>query len=152
MTLMERIRADQLQARKKHDDVAAGLLTALIGESVMVGKNAGNRESTEEEVTATVQKFLKNARETQRILSEQNQPRQPTAEYTPLDKLNREIMLLEDYLPQQMTAVELREIVVAIRTENPSANMGVIMKHLKDNFAGRYDGKVASQVVKDVLV
>lgn len=138
MTMMERIRADQLQARKAKDEIATGLLTALVGEATMVGKNAGNRETTDDEVLAMVQKFVKNARETQKL--------------APSDKIATEIKMLEGYLPQQMTADELREVVVALRTENPAANMGVVMKHLKDNFGGRYDGKVASQVVKDTLV
>jgi uncharacterized protein YqeY len=137
-TLMERIRADQLQARKAKDETAIGLLTALKGEADRVGKDAGNRETTEEEAIAMVQKFLKNARETMGL--------------APSDKIAAEIKILEAYLPQQMSQDELREVVLVIRRENPSANMGIVMKHLKDNYGGRYDGKVASQVVKDALV
>jgi uncharacterized protein YqeY len=137
MTLMERIRADQLQARKSKDATAIGLLTALKGEAERVGKDMGNRETTDEEAIAMVQKFLKNARETQGL--------------APSDKIAAEIKLLEAYLPQQMSPDELREVVLTVRRENPAANMGVVMKHLKDNFGGRYDGKTASQVVKDAL-
>lgn len=141
--LIEKIRADLLAARKARATVAANSLTALVGEAVMVGKNAGNRESTDDEVVATVRKFLKNLEETKRNLVAHNKD---------VAVCEEEIEIISRYLPQQMSADELKSAVAAIVAETAGANMGVVMKILKERYAGLYDGKVASEVVKQVLV
>jgi len=58
MTLMEQIKTAQVTARKTGAQEAS-LLTTLLGEAAMVGKNA-NRETTDQEVVAVVKKFVKN--------------------------------------------------------------------------------------------
>ena len=64
MTLLAKLKADSLQARKDGNKVAANLLVTLVSEATMVGKNAGNRDSTDEEVQRVVKKFLDNTIET----------------------------------------------------------------------------------------
>lgn len=140
--LIERIKADLLTARKARATVAANSLTALVGEAVMVGKNAGNRESTDEEVVATVRKFLKNLEETKRNLVAHNKDTSVCEE---------EIVIISRYLPQQMSADELRSAITVIVAETAGANMGVVMKVLKEKYAGLYDGKLASTLTKEVL-
>ena len=51
MTLFSQIKADQLAARKAKDGLKATLLTTLIGELTAIGKNDGNREVTDAEVS-----------------------------------------------------------------------------------------------------
>lgn len=152
MSMIDQLRADQLAARKEKDADKAGLLTSLVSEAAMVGKNKGNRESTDEEVIGTIRKFLKNAEETAALLTK-NAPSSDgmTAEETPLRKVNREIRLLQAYLPQQMDEHRLRAVITAFKTANAGANMGSVMKFLKENHAGTYDGKLASTVAKEVL-
>lgn len=140
--LIERIKADLLTARKARATVAANSLTALVGEAVMVGKNAGNRESTDEEVVATVRKFLKNLEETKRNLVAHNKD---------TSVCDEEIAIISRYLPQQMSADELRSAITVIVAETAGANMGVVMKVLKEKYAGLYDGKLASTLTKEVL-
>lgn len=140
--LIERIKADLLTARKARNMVAANSLTALVGEAVMVGKNAGNRESTDEEVIAMVRKFLKNLEETKRNL---------VAHGKNVAVCEEEIAIISKYLPQQMSADELKSAIVTIAEETAGANMGVVMKVLKEKYAGLYDGKLASTLTKEVL-
>jgi len=140
--LMQTLQADQLKARKAKDTVAIGLLTALVGEAAMVGKNAGNRTSTDEEVLATVRKFLKNAEETHARLIAANKDAAAITE---------EIKILKSYMPQQMTDDQLRAAISAIKDTNANANMGLVMKVLKEQHAGLYDGKRANEIAKEVL-
>lgn len=153
MVTLEQIRGDLLTARKARDEEAIGVLNPLLGEAARKGKDAGNRESTPEEVQAVVKKFLDGARETQKILAAQPQPPGAglTAEQTPLRKINREIQILEGYMPQQMAEGELREQLQVFQQRNPEAKMGEYMAFLKTNFAGRYDGKQANGLVKEIL-
>lgn len=57
MTITEQIKAASLTARKARDTVASALLTTLLSDVVMIGKNAG-RETTDAEAVAIVKKFI----------------------------------------------------------------------------------------------
>lgn len=141
--LIERIKVAQLAARKARQTVAANLLTTLIGEAEMVGKNDGNRAPTDVEVVAVIKKFLKNARETFNF----------TKDADAREDLAYEIHMLEDILPTQMTGEVLRNAVKSIKTEINAGpkDMGKVMGLLKTRFDGQYDGKEASAVVKEIL-
>lgn len=151
MTLIQQIRQDQLQARKDKA-VHASLLTTLLGEAAMVGKSDDNRETTDAEVTVVVKKFIKNARETIDALTG---PGGSTMRPENIAALKHEIEVLSNYLPQQLSADRLLEIVneqFAIGAIEKSAKAkGSVMKFLKDNYAGQYDGKVATAIIDDVL-
>jgi uncharacterized protein len=149
MALLDQIKADLLAARKRRGDsvderAIVGVLTSLVGEATAVGKNAGNRISTDEEVLRTVKKFLANAEETKKLV--QNSDRQDQ-----LLKTDTEIRVLSAYMPQQMTEGELTEAIAIFVQSEPTANVGQIMAYLKRDFAGQYDGKLASTVAKEVL-
>ena len=139
--LLQTLKNDQLIARRKRDTVHAGLLTSLVSEAAMVGKNKGNRDSTDEEVIQTIRKFLKTAEENLNILPE-GEFRQNT---------NREINILNSYLPRQMNEAELRDEIERFKAANENAHIGMVMKHLQTNFMGRYDGKLASTLAQKIV-
>tara|TARA_R110000772_G_scaffold142411_1_gene252075 strand:- start:362 stop:748 length:387 start_codon:yes stop_codon:yes gene_type:complete len=63
-----------------------------------------------------------------------------------------EIEVLNTYIPQQLNEDELRGIIQSMVFESSTQlNIGVIMKNLQANYAGQYDGKLASQLIRDVL-
>jgi uncharacterized protein YqeY len=134
MTLMEQIKTLQVTARKTGDSTAS-LLTTLLGEAAMVGKNAG-RETTDAEVVAVAKKFIKNIDETVTALNSHNKD---------ASVFLAERKVLEQFLPQQLSEDALREI--ALR----HTDMPAFMKHLKENYAGQYDGKAASAIAKSVF-
>jgi uncharacterized protein YqeY len=134
MTLMEQIKAKQVQARKS-GSIEASLLTTLLGEAAMVGKNAG-RETNDAEVVAVVKKFVKNIDETVSALTSRGQD---AATFV------AERDVLEQFLPVQLSENALIEVAKC------QPNMPAFMKHLKENFAGKYDGKLASTVAKAVF-
>lgn len=134
-SLMEQIKEKQLEARKA-SSVEASLLTTLMGESSMIGKNAGNRETTDQEVIQVVKKFIKNIDETISALKKFNKD---TAQF------ENERKVLEQFLPLQLSENYLVHIAQGM------PNMPAFMKHLKENFAGQYDGKMASTVAKTIF-
>ena len=141
MTLIEQIKQDQLNYRKTKQSEAATLLTTLIGESEMIGKNAGNRAPSDEEVQAVIKKFIKNNSETMQH-----------AEEMMAKKLASEIYILSEYLPVQLDEAALKAAVAGyLLQEDASRNMGAIMAWLKAKYGGNYDGKTASAVVKAAL-
>lgn len=138
MSLFEQIKADQLQVRKEKNALAASLLTTLIGE---ITRDAAQSDTSDTAVIAVVKKFIKGMDETIKNLGDSN------AEGTATVKAEKTIM--ENYLPKQMTAEELKDAIM--KGFITSFNKGTIMKHLKEFYSGQYDGKVAAQVIDDLL-
>lgn len=149
MTILDSVKKAQLQARKEKNSDAAASLTTLIGEAEMIGKNDGNRASTDAEVVAVIKKFIKNIDETITVVSKDSSKAER------LVSLEKEKSLLSTFLPQQLSEVELRTIlggfVSALPEKNPKA-MGKVLASLKEQYAGQYDGALASKVTKELLV
>ena len=59
--------------------------------------------------------------------------------------------LLDAYVPAQLDAAELEAIVRGIVASLPSPAIGAVMTALRENYAGRFDGKQASEIAKRVL-
>lgn len=139
MLLIKRIQQDQIAARKDRNTAAATTLTTLLGEASIVGKNDGNRESTDAEVQAVITKFIKNNKEMIAL---------------GVKEAVDENELLSIYIPEQMSTDELEHIIADIigaHSLTSPKDMGVIMKELKQNKAGLFDGKTASIIAKEQL-
>ena len=141
MSLLDTIKDHNVLARKSHSTVKSNLLTTLFSEAQMVGKNKGNRTTTDEETVSVVRKFLKNAIETKDALTSQGKD---------TSIITEEIDILNLYLPKQLTEDELK-IVINSYVATGNNTMGGIMKTLKEEYSGRYDGKMSSNIVKETL-
>lgn len=135
MSLIQQIKDQQIEARKT-GHVHAALLTTLLSEAVNVGKNDGNRETTDTEVIAVVKKFIKNLDETITACTSRGKDTEPFVQ---------EKQKLETFLPQQLGEQELMAIA------KTRSGMPDFMKYLKETHAGQYDGKLASTVAKSVF-
>ena len=65
-----------------------------------------------------------------------------------------ELEILNAYIPSQMDMFAIRDIITKFAVDKELTNMsgmGLIMTHLKDNYPGEYDGKMASTVAREVL-
>ena len=143
--LLEKIKADQLTARKNKEALKATLLTTLFSEVQMKGKNAGHK-TTDNEATQVIQKFLKGANETIAALEKLGLSANDS-KYAALLTAVAEKEILEAYLPKMATEDEIRAAVAEIKADGTS-NIGEIMKLLKLQFGSTLDGKLASQLAK----
>jgi uncharacterized protein YqeY len=150
MTLIQTIKEHNLNARIQKLTAVSGLLTTLIGEAEMIGKNAGNRAPTDDEVLTLIRKFIKNNNETIALLAVVAGDGGARAL-----AIMGENHTLERYLPKQMTTEELAEAIqsciTSIRVAGAPVNTGSIMKMMKQHFDGTFDGKAASLVIKAAL-
>ena len=62
-----------------------------------------------------------------------------------------EITIMEKFLPHPLTKDEVQNIIDEIKKSLDAPNMGAVMKELQPQIKGRFDGKMASQMVKDSL-
>ncbi len=71
-----------------------------------------------------------------------------------VDKEQAELALIEAYLPEQLTADKIKEMARAVVTQlgvSDAKGMGLVMKELMPQIQGRADGKLVSQIVRELL-
>lgn len=71
-----------------------------------------------------------------------------------VEKETAELAILEAYLPRALAPEELRaKVTAAVRATGASSprDMGKVMSHLMPELAGRADGKLVSEMVREAL-
>lgn len=129
MSIQKQINADLKTAMLKKEVEVRDLLRVVIGEFNREGKDV-----SDEKASAIIKKMIQNAK----------------------DQGNTgEVTILEVYLPQQLSKEELTLLInteIEVEGYNSMKDMGKVMSWLKANFVGQYDGKVASGVVRELLM
>ncbi|MDR2031650.1 MAG: GatB/YqeY domain-containing protein [Azoarcus sp.] len=144
MSLLAQLKKDALLARKARDTPRAALLTTLIAEAGMIGKNDGNRDSSDDEILQTLRKFLKNNQETAAVV--EDEARRAI--------LRAEAEILAAYLPAMADESAMEAAIAAILDTLPERGpkaMGAVMAALKAKFGAAFDARQASLRVKAAL-
>ena len=71
-----------------------------------------------------------------------------------IDRTKAEIAIFEAYLPEQMDAAQVEEVVrkaIAATGATAARDMGMVMKAVIPEIAGRADNKLVNQVVRRLL-
>lgn len=139
----ERLQKEALQARKNKETEKATLLTTVLSQIKTKAIDDGHRAANDNDVILTVRQFLKSTNENIALAKKSGVAENDEK----IKAFEAEKNILETYLPQQMSEQELREIIGNLGANN----IGEAMKALKEKYNGRYDGKLASQIVKEVL-
>lgn len=147
-TVLQKVKNAQLTARKAKDKFATGVLTALYSECSIIGKNDGNRNTTDEECIKVITKFKKGVNENIKL------KRDSGCNARDLAPFYIELEIYDEFLPTQMTEDELRiniKDIIDVNGFTTMKDMGKIMGKLRENYAGLYDGKMASGIIKILL-
>ncbi len=65
--------------------------------------------------------------------------------------LGQEVVILEEFLPEQLTEQDVVNMIQEIKANMEDPNMGAIMKELSPKIKGVFDGKKASLMVKESI-
>jgi uncharacterized protein YqeY len=128
MKLQEKIKADIMTAMKNKDENTKSLLRVVSGEISRIGKDV-----SDDDVIKIISKMKENASE--------------------MGNAN-EMDILNKYLPVMLEPKQLEILIKGIITKNSfegMKDMGKVMKELRDNYGSTYDGKLASEIVKNNL-
>lgn len=142
--LKDRLRTDLTAAMKARDEVTVRTLRMALT-SVTKEEVAGSsaRELSDDEVLAVLTREAKRRREAADAFAAAGRDEQAAAE-------RAEGVVLDAYLPAQLTDAELGELVAAAIEETGAAGpraMGQVMKALTPRVAGRAEGaRVAAEV------
>jgi uncharacterized protein YqeY len=140
MTVTEKLKKESMRLRKERSPVAASIVFAL-SEIEKVGKNAGNRATTDDEAIRVIQKIVATINE--------NLTHADTGRKV---HLNYEKTVLESVLPQMATEDEvvdfLQETFGGKLAEIPKK--GDIMRALREEFGSLVDMKRAGVIVSEL--
>ena len=107
----------------------------------------GNGELPDEAALKILAKMVKQRRESAAIYQEQNRPELAESELA-------EAMVIEAYMPKQLSAeelvAELNGIIAEVGASGPQ-DMGKVMGVASKRLAGRADGRAISTCVKELL-
>lgn len=101
-------------------------------------------ELSERDIASLVQREVKQCKETLEFARKAERSDQ-VIEHEELLKV------LEGLLPNALGEQELRDEISAIIKETGATSIGPVMKLLGERHAGRYDGKAASAMARDIL-
>lgn len=148
MSLEQTINNDIKTAMLTRNEVSLRSLRAVKA-AILLAKTAEGVKKTlsEDEEIKLLQKLVKQRKDSFEIFEQQNRPELAAKE-------KEEIDVIEKYLPAQLSAEELKEVVSKIIADTGAsspADMGKVMGLASKQLAGKADGKTISGVVKELL-
>ncbi len=126
---------------------AVRLIQAAIKDKDIEARGAGKEAATNDEILALLQKMIKQRQESATIYRENNRPELAANE-------EGEIAVIQSFLPKQLDETETKAAIAAAIAETSAAgmkDMGKVIAHLKERFAGQMDFGKASGLVKAAL-
>ena len=138
--LLTQIKKDRMLAKKNGNEKTYESLTTLFSEIQRMDKEDQEKDDMVQKVIVKSVKSLKEMIEAT-----------GSGDTSPFEE---EIKILSEYLPKQMDENELKALIETLVKEEGAESprdMGKIMKRLSTDYKGQYDGKAASQLVKEAL-
>ena len=146
MSLKDKLTKDLKQAMRQGDEQRRSTLR-LVMAAIKNAEIEKRRELKEGELLAIIAKEAKQRRES--IAQFETGGRQDL-----VDREKAELQILVAYLPEQLSREEIeakaRQIIEEVGATSP-AQMGQVMRRLMPLMQGKADGKLVSQVVKELL-
>jgi uncharacterized protein YqeY len=146
MSLQQRLDNDLKGAIKSSDKMTTSVLRMLKA-AVKNKQVEKNRELSEEEIISVISTLSKQRRESIELFLKGG--REDLA-----DKEKQEILILQSYLPDQLTPEELDRLIIEAIQESSAEgvkDIGQVMRLLMPRVKGAADGKVVNQRVKELL-
>lgn len=147
MSLEQKVMEEMKGAMRAKDEAALRTLRAIKAAILLEKTSGSGTEISEADETKMLQKMAKQRRDSLDIFVQQN--REDLAA-----KEREELAIIERFLPAQMSAEELqqvvKEIIAQVGASSP-ADMGKVMGVATKQLAGKADGKLISETVKQLL-
>ena len=143
----EKILADYQKALKERDSLKSSVLSFLRAD-LMNGAVAKKKNKLDDpEVVAVIKKQIKQRQDSIEQFTKGNRPEMAQKEAQELD-------ILKSYLPPELSADEIKKIIeeaVVVSGAQGMKDMGKVMKEVNAKIAGQADGKLVSDLVRQIL-
>ena len=148
MSLSVRIMNEIKTAMRAKDTVALESLRAVKSAILLAQTETGSKEEiSEEEEIKILQRLVKQRRDSAAIYIDQKRPDLAEPELA-------QAAVIEKFLPEQMSEMEIEEVVSRIIQEQEASGMAAMEKIMglaSAELAGKADGKTISTIVKKLL-
>ncbi len=144
--LEERITNDMKEAMKKKDALRLSCLRMIIAD-IKNAVIAKQRDLKDDDIIDILQRQIKQHKDS--IESFKKGDRQEMA-----DKEQKELLIIQSYLPQQLGEDEIRNIIadsIAQTGAQGAKDMGRVMAAIMPKIKGRADGKIVNKIVLELL-
>ena len=147
MTKTQLVQQEMMKALKERQTERQAALSLLLSALKAAGKDA-QRELTEAEEDAIIQKEIKQTKETMESA--------PASRTDILEECRFRIGVLSEFAPEEMGEEQIKAVIAAVLEElgidAPSPkDKGVIMKNLMPRVRGKADGAVVNRLVAELL-
>lgn len=131
----------KIEAMKAHDEDAVKALNVVINKLMLasIDKRAKGEEMTDADTVTVLQK-------TEKELIEERAGYEKAGRSDTVASLDRQIAAVKKYMPQMMSAEEIKEIILTLSDRSVPA----VMKHFKTEYAGKCEMKTVSEVLKSL--
>lgn len=146
MSLNDRLTEDMKQAMKDKDKLKLSVIR-MVRSAIKNAEIESKSTLSDDEIITVLNRELKQRRDS--LQEFKNAGREDLVE-----GLLAEIEILHQYLPEQLSEQELKDIIQSVINEvgaTSKKDMGKVMGALIPKINGRADGKLASQLVQEYL-
>lgn len=143
--LLDQIQSDLVAGQKARDQLKVDTLRFLLGAVFNLGIEKGkDYKLTDSDVLSVVSKQVKTHNESIEMFIK--------GERADLVARERaELVILQGYLPAQLSEQDVRAKVEEVRKQNPAADFGAMMRLAMAELRGKADGAVVSRLLKELM-
>lgn len=139
--IIEEIKKANVQAMKDKDQKARAIYSVIMNKHLMASVDARTtgKEVDDADMVRIIQKTIKE-------LEEERDNYAKVGNQEEVETINYEKSLIEKYLPQMLSAEEIRAIIDTLEDKTVPS----VMRHFKTNYNGKCDMKTVSDVLKNL--
>lgn len=139
--LIDTIKKENMIALKEKDQDKRAVLSVIINKYIVLGyeAKAKGKELTDLDLIQIINKTTKELEEEKAGYIQANRPES-------VSKIDYQIKAISSYLPKMMSEEEIKNIILSLEDKSiPS-----VMKHFKQNYAGKCDMGLVNKVIKSL--
>ena len=139
--IIEEIKKANIQAMKDKDQKARAIYSVIMNKHLLatVDARTNGKDVTDADMVHIIQKTIKE-------LEEERDNYKRVGNDEEVETIEYEKSLIEKYLPQLLSADEIKEIIMGLEDKTVPS----VMRYFKTNYNGQCDMKVVSDVLKSL--
>lgn len=139
--ILDEIKKANMLALKNKDQNARAVYSVVMTKAMLetVRKRESNEQFTDVDMIKIIQKTIKELTDESESYLKANNPAQA-------ENINKQKDIISVYLPQMMSEEEIKNVILAL----PDKSIPSVMKHFKQNYAGKADMSLVNKVLKSL--
>ena len=139
--ILDEIKKANMLALKNKDQNARAVYSVVMTKAMLetVRKRESNEQFTDVDMIKIIQKTIKELTDESESYLKANNPAQA-------ENINKQKDIISVYLPQMMSEEEIKNVILAL----PDKSVPSVMKHFKQNYAGKVDMSLVNKVLKSL--